>query len=156
MEVILLENVPGKGKLGDIVRVRNGYARNYLIPQEKARRATSVAKQAFEARRAELEKDQAEKLAATQKLAERLSTPDLKIKILQKAGVDGRLYGSVTSADILQALRAAGFADVEKSQIRLSSGSSGPIKTTGEYAIPVALYGGVMAEVKVVVEGDGR
>jgi large subunit ribosomal protein L9 len=149
MEVILLEKVPGKGNLGDIVRVRDGYARNWLIPQKKAQRATAKAKEAFEARRAELEKVQAEKLAASQGVAERLAGK--QIKILQKAGVDGRLFGSVTTADIAQALHKAGFESVEKSHVRLPAG---PLKAVGEYPIQVALQADVVTEVTVVVEGD--
>ncbi|ARP86058.1 50S ribosomal protein L9 [Bordetella genomosp. 9] len=149
MEVILLEKVPGKGNLGDIVRVRDGYARNWLIPQKKAQRATAAAKEAFEARRAELEKVQAERLAAAQALGERLSGQ--QIKISQKAGVDGRLFGSVTSADIVEAMRKAGFDNVEKSQVRLPAG---PLKAVGEYPVQVALHADVVTDVTVVVEGE--
>jgi large subunit ribosomal protein L9 len=124
MEVILLEKVPGKGNLGDIVRVRDGYARNWLIPQKKAQRATAAAKEAFEARRAELEKVQADKLAAAQSVGERLSGQ--QVKILQKAGVDGRLFGSVTNVDIVEALHKAGFDTVEKLHVRLPSGPLRP------------------------------
>jgi large subunit ribosomal protein L9 len=149
MEVILLEKVPGKGNLGDIVRVRDGHARNWLIPQKMARRATPAAKQEFEARRAELEKVQAEKFAAAQTVSDRLSGQ--QIKIVQKAGVDGRLFGSVTSADIIEAMRKAGFDTVEKSQVRLPAG---PLKAVGEYSVQVALHADVTTEVTVVVQGD--
>ncbi|ANN77215.1 50S ribosomal protein L9 [Bordetella flabilis] len=149
MEVILLEKVPGKGNLGDIVRVRDGHARNWLIPQKMARRATAAAKQEFEARRAELEKIQAEKLAAAQSVGERLSGQ--QVKILQKAGVDGRLFGSVTSADIVEALRKAGFDTVEKAQVRLPAG---PLKAVGEYSVQVALHADVVTDVTIVIEGD--
>jgi large subunit ribosomal protein L9 len=149
MEVILLEKVPGKGNLGDIVRVRDGYARNWLIPQKKAQRATAAAKEAFEARRAELEKVQADKLAAAQSVGERLSGQ--QVKILQKAGVDGRLFGSVTNVDIVEALHKAGFDTVEKLHVRLPSG---PLKAVGEYPIQVALHADVVAEITVLVEGD--
>jgi large subunit ribosomal protein L9 len=149
MEVILLETVPGKGNLGDIVRVRDGYARNWLIPRKKAQRATAKAKEAFEARRAELEKGQAEKLAAAQGVAERLAGQ--QFKILQKAGVDGRLFGSVTNADIAEALQKAGFESVEKSHVRLPNGS---LKAVGEYPVQVALHAAVVAEVTIVVAGN--
>ncbi|WP_459618114.1 50S ribosomal protein L9 [Bordetella sp. 2513F-2] len=149
MQVILLEKVLNLGNLGDVVRVRDGYARNFLIPQKIARRATDAALKEFEARRAELEKIQAEKLAAAQALGERLS--GYQLKIAQKAGVDGRLFGSVTSADIAEALRAAGFEGVEKSQVRLASGH---LKAVGEYPIQVALHADVVSDVTVVVEGE--
>ena len=149
MQVILLEKVLNLGNLGEVVRVRDGYARNYLIPQKKARRATDAALKEFEVRRAELEKVQAEKLAASQALGERLAGQQLKIA--QKAGVDGRLFGSVTNADIAEGLRAAGFEAVEKSQIRLPNGA---IKAVGEYPIQVALHADVLVDVTVLVEGE--
>ncbi|ANN67806.1 50S ribosomal protein L9 [Bordetella bronchialis] len=149
MEVILLEKVPGKGNLGDKVRVRDGYARNYLIPQKMAQRVTPKVLEAFEARRAELEKAQAEKLAAAQSVGERLNGQQVKIQ--QKAGVDGRLFGSVTSADIMEALHKAGFESVEKSNVRLPAG---PLKAVGEYPVQVGLHADVVAEITVVVEGD--
>lgn len=111
MQVILLEKVVNLGNLGEVVRVRDGYARNFLIPQRKARRATDAALKEFEARRAELEKAQAEKLAAAQALGERVA--GFQLKIVQKAGVDGRLFGSVTNADIAEGLRKAGFEAVK-------------------------------------------
>jgi large subunit ribosomal protein L9 len=149
MEVILLEKVPGKGNLGDKVRVRDGFARNWLIPQKKAQRVTPKVLEAFEARRAELEKVQADKLAAAQSVSERLAGQ--QVKILQKAGVDGRLFGSVTSGDIVEALHKAGFDTVEKSNIRLPSG---PLKAIGEYPVQIGLHADVVLEVTVVVEGD--
>jgi len=149
MQVILLEKVLNLGNLGEVVRVRDGYARNYLIPQKKARRATDAALKEFEARRAEIEKVQAEKLAASQALGERLAGQQLKIA--QKAGVDGRLFGSVTNADIAEGLRGAGFDAVEKSQIRLPNGA---IKAVGEYPIQVALHADVLVDVTVLVEGE--
>ena len=149
MQVILLEKVLNLGNLGEVVRVRDGYARNYLIPQKKARRATDAALKEFEVRRAEIEKVQAEKLAASQALGERLAGQQLKIA--QKAGVDGRLFGSVTNADIAEGLRAAGFEAVEKSQIRLPNGA---IKAVGEYPIQVALHADVLVDVTVLVEGE--
>ncbi|MEQ4618762.1 MAG: 50S ribosomal protein L9 [Corticimicrobacter sp.] len=149
MQVILLEKLANLGNLGDVVRVRNGYARNYLIPQKKARRATDAALKEFEARRAELEKIQADKLAAAEAVAARLN--EYVLKLVQKAGVDGRLFGSVTNADIASALREAGFDTVEKVQVRLPEG---PLKTTGEFDVVVALHTDVQAGIKVQVEGD--
>ncbi len=112
MQIILLEKVVNVGNLGEVVRVRDGYARNFLIPQKKARRATETALKEFEVRRAELEKIQAEKLALAQALGQRLES--FALSITQKAGVDGRLFGSVTNMDIALALVAAGFAGIEK------------------------------------------
>ena len=148
MQVILLEKVVNLGNLGEIVRVRDGYARNFLIPQKKARRATDAALKEFEARRAELEKIQAEKLAAAETLGGRLA--GFQLKILQKAGVDGRLFGSVTNGDVAEGLKKAGF-DVEKGQVRLPNG---PLKAVGEFPIQVALHADVVADVNVLVEGD--
>ncbi|MDP4908896.1 MAG: 50S ribosomal protein L9 [Burkholderiaceae bacterium] len=149
MQIILLEKVVNVGNLGEVVRVRDGYARNFLIPQKKARRATEAALKEFEARRAELEKAQAEKLAACQALGERLESFALSIK--QKAGVDGRLFGSVTNMDIAQGLVAAGFVGIEKSQIRLPEG---PLKAVGETAIQISLHPDVVSNITVVVVGD--
>ncbi|AHV94628.1 50S ribosomal protein L9 [Bordetella holmesii] len=149
MQVILLEKVVNLGNLGEVVRVRDGYARNFLIPQKKARRATEAALKEFEARRAELEKVQAEKLAIAQALGERLSGHQLKI--VQKAGVDGRLFGSVTNADIAEGLRAGGFEGVEKSQVRLPNGQ---LKSVGEYPVQVALHADVLVDVTILVEGE--
>lgn len=149
MQIILLEKVVNVGNLGEVVRVRDGYARNFLIPQKKARRATEAALKEFELRRAELEKAQAEKLAAAEALGARLESFSLSIK--QKAGVDGRLFGSVTNMDIAQGLIAAGFAGIEKSQIRLPEG---PLKAVGETAIQVALHPDVVSSITVVVVGD--
>lgn len=149
MQVILLEKVVNLGSLGEVVRVRDGYARNFLIPQKKARRATDAALKEFEARRAELEKIQAEKLGVAQALGERLNGYQLKIS--QKAGVDGRLFGSVTNADIAEGLRKAGFDGVEKSQVRLPNGQ---LKAVGEYPVQVALHADVLVDVTVLVEGE--
>ena len=148
MQVILLEKVVNLGNLGEVVRVRDGYARNFLIPQKKARRATDAALKEFEARRAELEKLQAEKLAAAQALGERLN--GYQLKIVQKAGVDGRLFGSVTNGDIAEGLKKADFA-IEKAQVRLPNGH---LKAIGEYPIQVALHADVVSDVTVLVEGD--
>ena len=149
MQVILLEKVVNLGQLGDVVRVRDGYARNYLIPQGKASRATEKAIKEFEARRAELESAQADRLATAQALANRVSGHTLQIT--ERAGVDGRLFGSVTNMDVAVALQAAGFADVHKSQVRMPDGA---IKAVGEYPLQVALHPDVVADITVVVQGE--
>lgn len=148
MQVILLEKVVNLGNLGDVVRVKDGYARNFLIPQRMARRATESAVAEFEAKRAELEKAAAEKLAAAQAQSEKLS--GLTVQISQKAGVDGRLFGSVTNYDIAQALTKQGFA-VEKAQIRMPQG---PLKMVGDHAVSVALHTDVLVDVTVSVLGE--
>ena len=148
MQVILLDKVVNLGALGDIVKVKDGYARNFLIPEGFARRATAAAKAEFEAKRAELEKVAAEKLAAAQALSEKLNGAN--VKITQKAGVDGRLFGSITNADIAEELVKAGY-QVIKSQVRLPNG---PIKTVGDATVIVALHTDVSAEVTVSVYGD--
>src|SRR5690606_15935911 len=135
--------------LGDVVRVRDGYARNYLIPQKIARRATDSALQEFEARRAELEKVQAEKLAAAQKAGEKLS--GFTLNMSEKAGIDGRLFGSVTNMDIAAALAKAGFEGIAKTQVRLPEGA---LKSVGEYPVTVALHPDVVCDVNVVVQGE--
>lgn len=149
MQVILLEKVVNLGDLGDVVRVRNGYARNFLIPNKMARRATADAIAEFETRRAELEKIQAERLVAAEKMATKMA--DLRVEINQKAGVDGRLFGSVTSMDIAAALAAQGFEEIVKSQVRLPEG---PFKAVGEYPVQISLHPDVTSEVLVVVIGD--
>ena len=149
MQVILLEKVANLGNLGDVVRVRDGYARNFLLPRKVARRATAAALQEFEARRAELEKLQAEKLAAAQTQNEKLNGQ--AFTLVQKAGVDGRLFGSVTTMDIANALQNAGFADLVKTQVRLPDGH---LKAIGEYPVQVVLHPDVIAEINVVVQGD--
>lgn len=148
MQIILLEKVVNLGNLGDIVRVRNGFARNYLIPRKIARRATPAALQEFEVRRAELEKLQADKLAAAQALGEKLDGQVFTIS--QKAGVDGRLFGSVTTMDIAAALQAKGF-DVLKVQVRLPDGH---LKAVGEYPVTVVLHADVQVEIQVTVVGE--
>jgi len=149
MQVILLEKVVNLGNLGDVVRVRDGYARNYLIPQKIARRATDAAMKEFEARRAELEKQQAEKLAAAEAVGAKLE--GFTVEISQKAGVDGRLFGSVTSMDIAAALNGKGFDSVQKSQVRLPDG---PLKAVGEYPVLVVLHADVVSNVNVVIQGE--
>jgi len=148
MQVILLEKVVNLGNLGEIVRVKDGYARNFLIPTGLARRATDSAKAEFEARRAELEKAAAAKLAEAQALGQKLA--GTTIKLTQKAGVDGRLFGSVTNFDIAEELNKSGYS-VAKSQVRMPNG---PIKLVGDSAISVALHTDVVVEVNVSVYGE--
>lgn len=145
MQVILLEKVGKLGDLGDIVKVKDGFARNYLIPGKLARRATEAAIKEFEARRAELEKSAAAKLDAARALAEKLQGK--VVRVAQKAGVDGRLFGSVTHFDIAEGLTKMGLA-VAKTQVRLPTG---PLKSVGEYPVTVALHTDVVAEVTVQV-----
>ncbi|MEQ1682950.1 MAG: 50S ribosomal protein L9 [Burkholderiaceae bacterium] len=148
MQIILLEKVANLGNLGDVVKVKDGYARNFLIPQRAARRATESAIKEFEARRAELEKAAAEKLAAANALGEKMS--GRTVHITQKAGVDGRLFGSVTNADIADALTRIDFK-ILKSQVRLPNG---PLKVVGEHTVSVSPHTDVVVEVKVVVMGE--
>jgi large subunit ribosomal protein L9 len=148
MQIILLEKIANVGNLGDVVKVRDGYARNFLIPQGKAKRATPANLAAIEERRAELEKAAAERLAQAQAQAEKLEGTTLRIA--QKAGVDGRLFGSVTNADVVDALKAQGI-DVEKSMVRMPSG---PLKQVGEHPVSVVLHTDVTAHVTVAVVGE--
>ena len=148
MQVILLEKVVNLGNLGDIVKVKDGYARNFLIPNKHARRATKDALAEFEVRRAELEKVAAEKLATAQAQGEKLTGSTVQIG--QKAGVDGRLFGSVTNADIADALVKQGFA-VEKAQVRLPEG---PLKMVGDHSVQVSLHTDVLVDVTVSVLGE--
>jgi large subunit ribosomal protein L9 len=148
MQVILLEKVVNVGNLGDVVKVKDGYARNFLIPQKMARRATQAAVAEFEVKRAELEKAPAEKLAAAQGQGDKLN--GMTVTIAQKAGVDGRLFGSVTNFDIAEALTKQGFA-VEKAQVRMPTG---PLKTTGEHPVSVALHTDVVVEITIAVVGE--
>ncbi len=148
MQIILLDKVVNVGNLGDIVKVKDGYARNFLIPSGRARRATALAKQEFEARRAELEKQAAEKLATSQALGEKLA--GTVIKLTQKAGVDGRLFGSVTNADIAEELGKQGYK-VLKSQVRMPNG---PIKVVGDSSVGVSLHTDVAVDITVTVYGE--
>jgi len=148
MQIILLEKVANLGVLGDIVKVRDGYARNFLIPQGKAKRATAANMAEFETRRAEFERLQNEKLADAQTLATKLD--GMMVQITRKAGVDGRLFGSVTNADIAEALAAQGF-DVERSAIRMPEG---PIKQIGDSQLDVALHSDVVVKITVSVLGE--
>jgi large subunit ribosomal protein L9 len=148
MQIILLDKIVNLGGLGDIVKVKDGYARNFLIPTGHARRATEANKAEFAARRAELERQAADKLIAAQALNEKLNGQ--AIKLTQKAGVDGRLFGSVTNHDIADELKKQGF-DVHKSQIRLPNG---PIKIVGDSTIGISLHTDVVAQVSVSVYGE--
>ena len=148
MQVILLERVVNLGNLGDIVKVKDGYGRNYLIPQGKAKRATEANKAEFAVRRAELEKQQAEQLAAAQARGEKLAGYTLQIS--QKAGVDGRLFGSVTNGDIAEQLTAQGFEGA-KSEVRMPNG---PLKAIGDHTVSVALHHDVVVDITVSVLGE--
>ena len=148
MQVILMEKVGNLGSLGDIVKVKDGFARNFLIPQSKAKRATDANRAEFEARRAELEKLAADAMAAAQGVAAKLD--GMMVQITEKAGVDGRLFGSVTNFNIAEALGKLGFT-VEKSNIRMPTG---PIKTVGDTDLVVQLHTDVLANIKVSVLGE--
>jgi len=148
MQIILLDKIANVGNLGDVVKVKDGYARNFLIPQGKAKRATPDNLAAIEARRAELEAAAGERLANAQALAEKLEGSTLRVA--QKAGVDGRLFGSVTNVDIVQALKAQGV-EIEKSMVRMPSG---PLKQVGEHPVTVSLHTDVTAHINVNVVGE--
>jgi large subunit ribosomal protein L9 len=148
MQIILLEKVVNLGNLGDIVKVKDGYARNFLIPSGQARRATEANKAQFEARRMELEKAAALKLAQAQAQGEKMT--GMVVKLTQKAGVDGRLFGSVTNQDIADALTKQGFA-LAKAQVRMPHG---PIKTVSESSVSVSLHTDVSVEITVSVLGE--
>lgn len=148
MQVILMDKVVNLGNLGDVVKVKDGYARNFLIPTGRARRATQANMEAFAAQKAELERLAADKLAGAQRRAEKLE--GASVTIAQKAGVDGRLFGSITNADIADALKAQGH-DVAKADVRLPEG---PFKAIGEYPVVLVLHSDVTANVTVVVVGE--
>jgi len=148
MQVILMERVANLGNLGDVVKVKDGFARNYLIPHGKAKRATPENLAVFESRRAELERVQADALAAAQARATQIE--GLTIQITQKAGVDGRLFGSVTNFDIVEALGRQGI-EVERSQVRMPQG---PLKQVGEFPISISLHTDVIATITVSVLGE--
>ena len=148
MQVILLEKVVNLGNLGDVVKVKDGYGRNFLIPQGKAKRATEANKAEFAARRAELEKQQAKLLAAAQARAEKLA--GFMLQVTQKAGVDGRLFGSVTNGDIAESLTAQGF-EVVKAEVRMPNG---PLKTVGDHTVSVALHHDVVVDITISVLGE--
>ncbi|HMA89797.1 MAG TPA: 50S ribosomal protein L9 [Burkholderiales bacterium] len=148
MQVILMEKVVNLGNLGDVVKVRDGFARNYLIPQGKAKRATPDNLKAFEARRTELEKAQADSLAKAQERAAKLE--GLMVQVTQKAGVDGRLFGSVGNYDIVEALGKQGI-EIERSQVRMPQG---PLKQVGDYPLQIVLHTDVVATITVSVLGE--
>lgn len=148
MQIILLEKVVNLGNLGDVVKVKDGYGRNFLIPQGKAKRATEANKAEFAARRAVLEKQQADILAAAQARGEKLA--GFLLQVTQKAGVDGRLFGSVTNGDIAESLTAQGF-EVVKAEVRLPNG---PLKTVGDHAVSIALHHDVVVDITVSVLGE--
>ena len=148
MQVILLEKINHLGDVGDIVKVKDGYARNFLIPTKRAKRATEAAIAEFEARRAELERAQAERIAAAEEMAAKLN--GVAVEITSKAGVDGRLFGSVTNADVAEALKAQGF-EIKKSQVRTPLGA---IKAVGEYTLTIGLLGDIVADITVKVVAD--
>lgn len=148
MQIILLEKIANVGNLGDVVKVKDGYARNFLIPHGKAKRATETNLKAFESRRAELEKAQAETLAKAKARGEKLE--GLTIQITQKAGPDGRLFGSVTNYDVVEALQKQGH-EVERANIRMPQG---PLKQVGDYPIEIALHTDVTVSITVSVLGE--
>jgi large subunit ribosomal protein L9 len=148
MQIILLEKVVNLGQLGDVVKVRDGYARNYLIPHGKAKRATPTNLAEFEQRRTELERQQADVLTKAQERAQKLE--GLTVQVVQKAGVDGKLFGSVTNIDISDALKTQGF-EVSRAEIRLPQG---PLKQVGDHPIAVALHSDVTATITVSVLGE--
>ncbi|MBU1361064.1 MAG: 50S ribosomal protein L9 [Gammaproteobacteria bacterium] len=148
MQVILLDKVVNLGVLGEIVKVKDGYARNYLIPSGRARRATEANKAEFEAKRVELEKAAEAKLAESRAQGEKLN--GMVVKLTQKAGVDGRLFGSVTNQDIAEELTKQGYK-VAKSQVRMPNGL---IKTVGDSTVSVVLHTDVVVDVTVTVYGE--
>lgn len=148
MQVILMEKVVNLGGLGDVVKVKDGYARNFLIPHGKAKRATESNLKVFETKRAELEKEQADQVSKAQERGSKLE--GLMVQIAQKAGVDGRLFGSVNNTDIVEALQKQGF-EVERSQVRMPAG---PIKQIGDTVIAVALHSDVVVNITVSVLGE--
>jgi large subunit ribosomal protein L9 len=148
MQIILLEKIANLGNLGEVVKVRDGFARNYLIPNGKARRATPENVKQFEERRAELESAQAEALTQAQEKGAKLD--GLMVQVTQKAGVDGKLFGSVTTVDISDALKTQGF-DVPKAQIRMPQG---PLKQVGDHPLKIALHADVVVTITVSVLGE--
>ena len=148
MEVILLEKIANLGELGQVVKVKDGYARNYLIPHGKAKRATEENRKAFEARRADLEKAQAAALAKAQERGAKLE--GLTLQITQKAGPDGRLFGSVTNYDIVEALAKQGH-EVERAQVRMPTG---PLKQVGDYHLQIQLHTDLVVTINISVLGE--
>ena len=148
MQIILLEKVTNLGGLGDVVKVRDGFARNYLIPHGKAKRATAENLAEFQSRRADLEKAQLDQLAQAQEKGAKLE--GLTVQVAQKAGVDGKLFGSVTNADIAEALQQQGF-DVAKAAVRMPQG---PLKNVGDHPLKIALHSDVVVTINVSVVGE--
>jgi large subunit ribosomal protein L9 len=148
MQVILMEKIANLGKLGDVVNVKRGYARNYLIPQGKAKWATESAMAEFESKRAELEKNQAATIAEAQALAEKLD--GLLIRITQKTGAEGKLFGSVTNANIVEAINAQGFS-IDKSMVSMPEG---PLKQVGDHPVTIVLHSDVSAQITVSILGE--
>ncbi len=148
MQIILLETIPHVGQLGDVVKVKDGYARNYLIPSKKAKRATKAAMEEFNAKREELERAQAERLAKAQELKEKID--GITITIAAKAGVDGRLFGSVTNLDVSEAISKLGY-QIHKSQVRTPLGA---IKAVGDYPLQIDLHHEIVADVTVKVVAE--
>ncbi|MDR2710696.1 MAG: 50S ribosomal protein L9 [Burkholderiales bacterium] len=149
MQIILLEKIINVGALGDVVKVKDGYARNFLIPQGKAKRATPENIKLLEEKRAELEKLELAKLTDAKEIAEKLE--GMTVQVVQRAGVDGRLYGSVTNVDIVEALKSAGFAHIERAMVRLPEG---PLKHVGDHSVVLAPHTDVTATITVSVLGD--
>jgi large subunit ribosomal protein L9 len=148
MQIILLEKVVNLGGLGDVVKVKEGYARNFLIPQGKAKRATPDNLAAFEVRRGELEKAQMDALAKAQELGSKID--GLTVQVTRKTGVDGRLFGSVTTHDIVEALQAQGF-EIERAAVRMPQG---PLKQVGDNSIAIGLHSDVVVHITVSVLGE--
>ena len=149
MQIILMEKVVNLGGLGDVVKVKDGYARNFLIPQGKAKRATEANLKEFEGRRAELEKKANEHLQGAQERAGKLEGQ--RIDVTAKAGVDGRLFGSITNADVAEALKSSTGIDVKKAEVRMPQG---PLKHTGEFPLVIQLHSDVLANVTVHVVAE--
>ena len=149
MQVILMEKVVNLGSLGDVVKVKDGFARNFLIPQGKAKRATEKNLKEFESRRTDLEKKANEQLTGAQERGAKLE--GVKIDVAQKAGVDGRLFGSVTNADIAEGLTKATGVTVKKAEIRMPQG---PLKHIGEFPITIQLHSDVLANITVHVVAE--
>ncbi|MDP1862892.1 MAG: 50S ribosomal protein L9 [Thiobacillus sp.] len=148
MQIILMDTVVNLGKLGDVVKVKDGYARNFLIPTRRARRATQANMDAFAVQKAELERVAAEKLAEAQARAAKLE--GCSVTVSQKAGVDGRLFGSISTSDIADALVAQGL-EVVKNEVRMPEG---PLKAIGEFPVVLGLHHDVVANITVVVVGE--
>ena len=157
MQIILMEKVVNLGGLGDVVKVKDGYARNFLIPTGKAKRATEANRKVFEEKRAELERIEAEVLAAAQAHAAKID--GLMVQITRKAGLDGRLFGSVSNFDIADALAAQGFT-IDGDRLDGAQGieanrlPDGPLKAIGDSHIDVALHHDVIAKITVSVLGE--